>query len=257
MDGLSKRNVICQVSNAAMETPYEVHGILCNVAKGSPPALTVSEFLDGESSTITCTVHNAIPAPVIDIRVGNVLLSDALQTDLFNGSSHTFTSTAKVTKTNKLWTGKENCCTRKIIDDFGIADHSICKNISIKCDPTLYLNTTSPVNLPSDTTAVVKCSQSHKMDIQTFQFPVYTVLIASAVFCGLCILFVIGRWICLKRRKDNAVNTIENVENHSDTASDNGVLHMETEGVQYAVVQRQVSTLRIETQASNHVMTTA
>ncbi|XP_052806454.1 uncharacterized protein LOC128235693 [Mya arenaria] len=126
----------CQVSNAALETPYEVHGILCNVEKGSQPVLTLPEFLDGESSTTICEVRNVIPAPVIDIHVGNVLLSDVQQTDIFNGSSHTYTSTAKVTATNKLWNGKEMCCTRKSIDDFGIADHSICKNISIKYPPS-------------------------------------------------------------------------------------------------------------------------
>ncbi|WAR15272.1 hypothetical protein MAR_005377, partial [Mya arenaria] len=39
------------------------------------------------------------------------------------------------------------------------------------------------------------------------------------------------------------------VENHSDTSSDNGVLHIATEGVlQYAVVQRQAATQRIETE---------
>ncbi|XP_052786346.1 uncharacterized protein LOC128221784 [Mya arenaria] len=33
MAGQSRRNVTCQVSYAALETPYEVHGILCNVGK--------------------------------------------------------------------------------------------------------------------------------------------------------------------------------------------------------------------------------
>ncbi|XP_052806457.1 uncharacterized protein LOC128235695 [Mya arenaria] len=157
MAGLSRRNVTCQVSNAAIEKPFEVHGIVCNVEKGTPPVITVPVFLDGESSTPICEVRNAIPAPAIDIYIGNVLLSDVQQTDIFNGSSHTYTSTAKVTKTNKLWNGKEMCCTRKSFDDMGIADHSICKNISIKCGPTLYLNTTSPVDLYPNITVIVKC----------------------------------------------------------------------------------------------------
>ncbi|WAR11210.1 hypothetical protein MAR_036286 [Mya arenaria] len=38
------------------------------------------------------------------------------------------------------------------------------------------------------------------------------------------------------------------VENHNATLSDNGVLHIATEGVQYAVVQRQAATRRTETQ---------
>ncbi|WAR05313.1 hypothetical protein MAR_020682 [Mya arenaria] len=38
------------------------------------------------------------------------------------------------------------------------------------------------------------------------------------------------------------------ISEKTETASDNGVLHMETEGVQYAVVQRQAATQRIETQ---------
>ncbi|XP_052805084.1 uncharacterized protein LOC128234704 isoform X2 [Mya arenaria] len=136
MAGLSNRNVTCQVSNAAIETPYEVQDILCNVEKGSQPDQTVPEYLDGANSSTTCEVRNAFPAPVRDIHIGNVLLSDVQQTDLFNGSSHTYASTAKVTKTHKLWNGKEMCCTRKSIDDFGIADHSICNNISIKYPPS-------------------------------------------------------------------------------------------------------------------------
>ncbi|WAR04732.1 hypothetical protein MAR_020101 [Mya arenaria] len=38
------------------------------------------------------------------------------------------------------------------------------------------------------------------------------------------------------------------VENHSDTSSDNGMLHIATEGVQYAVVHRQAATRWTETQ---------
>ncbi|WAR30195.1 hypothetical protein MAR_003763, partial [Mya arenaria] len=57
-------------------------------------------------------------------------------------------------------------------------------------------------------------------------------------------------WIFLKRQKVNALNTVEIVENHSDTdtSSENDVIHIRTEGVQYAVVQRQPATQRIETQ---------
>ncbi|XP_052820528.1 uncharacterized protein LOC128246386 [Mya arenaria] len=318
MDGLSRRNVTCQVSNVALETPYEVRGILCNVEKGNPPILTVPEFLDGENSTTICEVRNAIPAPEIEIRVDKVLLADAQHTDSFNASSHTFTSLAKVTKANKTWNGKEMCCTRKIIYDIGIKDVSVCKHINMKCDPTMNLNTTSPVNLYPDITVTVKCyvddsdaegrwtlswkdenstvmkncnktdeclltlyyardgentytcnawktnellknsltvisartdgSQSYETDIHTFRFPVINVLIGAGVICGLCILFVIGRWIYLKRLKVNTTDTVEIVENHSDTSSDNGVLHIATEGVQYAVVHRQAATQRIETQ---------
>ncbi|WAR15674.1 hypothetical protein MAR_005779 [Mya arenaria] len=61
-------------------------------------------------------------------------------------------------------------------------------------------------------------------------------------------MFVIGRCLYLKRRKVIAINTVESVENHSDTSSDNGVLHIATEGVQYAVVQRQATAQRIEAQ---------
>ncbi|XP_052803226.1 uncharacterized protein LOC128233546 [Mya arenaria] len=239
------------------------------------------------------------------------------------------------------------CCTRKNIDDFGIADHSVCKSISVKYPPSnismvvktiqqkynesiCYINISCETNesnppcviewssniddlrhiginnrtygkhgghsfvsnaiyivthgmaggtitcstrcdhfsseLTKNYTVFFSGSQSNEKDIQTsfstFRFPVNNVLIGAAVFCGLCILFAIGRFIILKGRKDNAVNTIEIVEHHSDTASDNGVLHIETEGVQYAVVPRQASTQRIETQvnaiySNNHVMTTA
>ncbi|XP_052806462.1 uncharacterized protein LOC128235700 [Mya arenaria] len=315
--------------------------------KGSPPVLTVPEFLDGESSTITCTVHNAIPAPVIDIRVGNVLLSDALQTDLFNGSSHTFTNppsviSMSVNKIQKEYNDSVSICYKILscetnesnppcaidwpsnrddlryiaLSNETIVEHGSYRFVSnaiykvtngvaggtitcsTRCDhfsthltqnytvsfsggPTLYLNTTSPVDVPPDTTVVVKCtvldefnangqytlwwedgestiiktcnktdeclltlnhagdgeriffckkinpekvslkvlssvtkgSQSHEKDIQTlfstFRFPVNNVLIGAAVICGFCILFVIGRCIFLKRRTDNAVNTIE------------------------------------------------
>ncbi|WAR05412.1 hypothetical protein MAR_020781 [Mya arenaria] len=53
-----------------------------------------------------------------------------------------------------------------------------------------------------------------------------------------------ARCVCLKRRKVNKINTIEIVGNHNDTSSDNGVLQIATEGVQYAVVQRQAATQR-------------
>ncbi|XP_052806967.1 uncharacterized protein LOC128236138 isoform X3 [Mya arenaria] len=136
MAGLSRQNVTCQVSNAALETPYEVHGILCNVEQGSPPILTVPEFLDGENSTASCAVRNAIPAPAIEMHIDTVLLDDVLQTDSFQGSSHTFTSSAKVTKANIAWNGKEMCCTRKSKYEFGFNDISVCKNISMKFPPS-------------------------------------------------------------------------------------------------------------------------
>ncbi|XP_052809128.1 uncharacterized protein LOC128237575 [Mya arenaria] len=113
MGGLSRRNVTCRVSNAALETPYEVHGTLCSVEKGSPPVLSVPEFLEGENSSAICEVRNAIPAPLLEIHVDNVLLGDVQQKDLFNESSHTFTSTAKVTKSNNMWNGKRMCCIRR------------------------------------------------------------------------------------------------------------------------------------------------
>ncbi|WAR30183.1 hypothetical protein MAR_003751 [Mya arenaria] len=47
--------------------------------------------------------------------------------------------------------------------------------------------------------------------------------------------------------KVNALNTVEIVENHSDTSSENDVVHIRTEGVLYAVVQGQPVTQRIET----------
>ncbi|XP_052820502.1 uncharacterized protein LOC128246353 [Mya arenaria] len=410
MAGLSRQNVTCQVSNAALETPYEVHGILCNVEKGSPPLLTVPELLDGESSKAICEVRNAIPAPLIQIRVDKVWLADVQRTDSFNVSFHTFTSKATVSKTNKDWNGKEMCCVRKSKDDFGLNNVSLCKSISIRyppsqlsmfvnkiheysnnvsvcflniscetdesnppciiecssgtdslrnvyrndladgenwrnrsfsnvlynvtkymagatitcstrCDhfqsrlnktynvsisdiPTLYLNMTSPVVLHPNFKVTVKCfvddlnnsgqwdlwwedensteikacikaeeclltlsytvdgdkryicntrkprellrnsltvsssrtdgSESDVNDNQTFpstfRFPANDVLIGGGVFCGICIMSVIG-----------------------NTTSDNGVLHIATEGVQYAVVQRQASTQRIETQQSHDV----
>ncbi|XP_052806918.1 uncharacterized protein LOC128236102 isoform X2 [Mya arenaria] len=320
MAGLSRLNVTCQVSNAALETPYEVHGVLCNVEKGSLPVLTVPEQLHGERSSSICEVRNALPAPAIEIRVDKVLQANVQQIDLFDGSSHTFTSTATMTKTNTTWNGQQMCCTLK--RKFGLENVSECKNISMKCDPTLNLNKTSPVDLPPNKTLVVKCtvndcnaeglwtlkwedkhnsiiktcnkteeclltlnytgdgkktytcrawkslftlnisltvsssmsdvSQPHEKDNQTFsstsRFPLNNILIGTGVLCGLCILFIIGRCVYLKRRKVNEINTIEIVENHRDTSLDNGVLHIETGGVQYAVMQRQAATQRTGTQ---------
>ncbi|XP_052807049.1 uncharacterized protein LOC128236202 isoform X2 [Mya arenaria] len=95
-------------------------------------------------------------------------------------------------------------------------------------------------------------SQSKESGIQTFSltfpFSVNNVLIGTGVICGLCILFVIGRCVYLKRQMISTVSITENVENHSVPSSDNGVLHITTEGVQYAVVQRQAATRRTETQ---------
>ncbi|XP_052806026.1 uncharacterized protein LOC128235264 isoform X2 [Mya arenaria] len=136
MAGLSRQNVTCQVFYSALETPYEVHGTLCNVEKGNPPVLTLPEFLDGESSTTICDVHNAIPAPEIKIHVGTVLLADVDQTDIYNESSHTYTSRAKVTETHKTWNGKELCCTSRSKVDIGFKNVSICRNISMMYPPS-------------------------------------------------------------------------------------------------------------------------
>ncbi|XP_052819532.1 uncharacterized protein LOC128245434 isoform X1 [Mya arenaria] len=165
MDGLSRRNVTCQVSYAALETPYEVHGILCNVEKGSLPVLTVPEFLDGENSTAICEVRDAIPAPLIEIRVGNVLLSDAQQIDSFNGSSHTFTSKTTVTKTNQVWDGKEMCCDRKSKDDFGLKDVSVCKNISIRYPPSELSMSVNKIHEYSNNMSVCFLNMSCEMDV--------------------------------------------------------------------------------------------
>ncbi|XP_052806661.1 uncharacterized protein LOC128235913 [Mya arenaria] len=98
--GMSRRNVICQVSYFSLETPDEAH------ETGSLPVITVRELIHGESSISICEVRNVIPAPIIEVHVDNILLGDVQQTDTFNESSHTFTSSAKVTKANKMWNGK-------------------------------------------------------------------------------------------------------------------------------------------------------
>ena len=54
------------------------------------------------------------------------MLADVQQTDLLNGPSHTFTSTAEVTLTNEWWNGNEICRTRKSQHDYGL-------NISVNC----------------------------------------------------------------------------------------------------------------------------
>ncbi|XP_052806942.1 uncharacterized protein LOC128236123 isoform X2 [Mya arenaria] len=132
MAGMLRQNVTCQVSYSAQKTQYEVRGNLCNVETGSLPFLTVPEFLQRESSLYACEVRNAIPAPTIEIYVDKVLLGDVQQTDTFNESSHTFTSSAKVTMANKFWKGQEVCCTRSNRYDFGQKEVSVCKNISMK-----------------------------------------------------------------------------------------------------------------------------
>ncbi|XP_052786351.1 uncharacterized protein LOC128221790 [Mya arenaria] len=334
MAGLSRRNVTCQVSNAALETPYEVHGILCNVEKGSPPVLAVPEFLVGESSTAVCEVRDAIPAPAIEMHVGAVLLADVQQTDSFNTSSNTFTSRAKAKKINKSWNGNEMCCMRQSRDYLGLKAVSTCTNINMKFPPldlsitankiheysknvsvcflniscetnesnppcriewssdndnitivqsnnwtnggngsyrsvsnVLYTVTEDmaegtiscatkcdhfPSNLNKDYKIFFSGKKCQDNDVQTFSSifrnPVTNLLIGTGVFCGLCIVFAIGRYIFLKRLKVNAINTVEIVENHSDTSSENDVIHISTEGVRYAVVQRQPGTQRIETQ---------
>ncbi|XP_052819673.1 uncharacterized protein LOC128245519 isoform X1 [Mya arenaria] len=164
MDGLSIQNVTCQVFNAAVETPYEVHGILCNVEKDNWPMLTVPEVLDGESSTTICEVRDAIPAPLIEIRVGNVLLSDVQQTDSFYEISHTFTSIATVTKTNRDWNGKEMCCVRKCKADFGLKDVSVCKNISFRYPPTDLSMSVNAIHKYSNNVSVCFFNMSCKTD---------------------------------------------------------------------------------------------
>ncbi|XP_052806480.1 uncharacterized protein LOC128235717 [Mya arenaria] len=321
MAGRSRLNVTCQVSNEALETPFEVHGILCSVEIGSTPVLKVPEIIEGENSVAICKVSNAFPAPAIEIRVANILLANVQRNDSFNGYSHMFTSTATVALTNK-WNGKEMCCTRTSKYNFGLKIESVCENIPMEFCPTLNLNKKSPLDLPPNKTVVVnctvddcnanglwtlwwedehnsiiktcnrtkeclltlnytkegektyKCSARKHQDLlnisltvlssriggnkhhesadqifsSTFRFPVTIVLIGTGIFCVLCILLIIGGCVFLKRRKVNEVNTIEIDENNIDTMTDNGMLHIAMEGVQYAVVQRQAATQRIEPQ---------
>ncbi|XP_052806464.1 uncharacterized protein LOC128235701 [Mya arenaria] len=79
-----------------------------NKEEGSTPLLTVPKHLNGESSTSICEVRNAIPAPEIQILVGKDLISEIQQTDSFNGSSHTFTSTAKIRRQTFQCPSKQN-----------------------------------------------------------------------------------------------------------------------------------------------------
>ncbi|XP_052791012.1 uncharacterized protein LOC128224943 [Mya arenaria] len=132
MAGLSRRKVTCQVSNAALEKPYEVHGNLCSVEKGSLPVLTVPEQLHGETSTSICEVRNVFPALAIEIRIDKVLQADVEQINIFNGSSYTFTSIATMTKAHKTWNGKQMCCTLTPKYDFGLESVSVCKNINMQ-----------------------------------------------------------------------------------------------------------------------------
>ncbi|XP_052786356.1 uncharacterized protein LOC128221794 [Mya arenaria] len=82
----------------------------------------------------------------------------------------------------------------------------------------------------------MKGKQCQDNDIQTFssifRFPVKNLLIGTCVFCGLCIVLAIEK---------------------TDTSSDNDVVHITTEGVQLAVVQRQPATQRIGTQQPHNV----
>ncbi|WAR30196.1 hypothetical protein MAR_003764 [Mya arenaria] len=62
------------------------------------------------------------------------------------------------------------------------------------------------------------------------------------------LLLLTERCIFLKHQKANAVNTVEIVGNHSDTSSENDVIHIPTAGGQYEIIQTQSTAQRLETQ---------
>ncbi|XP_052785390.1 uncharacterized protein LOC128221027 [Mya arenaria] len=273
MAGRPRRNVTCQVSNAALETPNEVRGILCNVEKGSPPELTVPEFLDGESSTAVCEVRNAIPAPAIAIHVGTVLLSEVQQTDSFNASSNTFTSQARAAKTNKSWNANEMCCTRQSKDNYGLKAVSICQNINMKFPPSdlfisvnkiheyrnkfseFFLNMSCETN-ESNPPCTIKWSSDND-NITFVQSNSWTYGDNGSYRSVSNVLYNVtedmaGGTITCATKCDHFPSHLDKdykiYISETDTSADDDVVHITTQGVQYAVVQRQPVTQRIETQ---------
>ncbi|XP_052759630.1 uncharacterized protein LOC128202649 isoform X1 [Mya arenaria] len=265
---------------------------------------------------MSCETNESNPPCTIEWASVTDNLQYVRRSNWTNGDSGRFRSVSNVSfSVSKDMPGTITCATR--CDHFK-SHLNTTYTVTFQGDPTLNLNTTSPVHLYPTLTVTVRClvddndakgqwtlwwedenstemktcnktdeclltlhyardgeniytcnawksnvllkysltvisatadgRQSHETDIHTFRFPVINVLIGAGVIGGLCILFVIGRCMLLKRQKIDVINTVEIVENHSDTSSDNEVLHIATEGVQYAVVQRQAATQRIETQ---------
>ncbi|XP_052806479.1 uncharacterized protein LOC128235716 [Mya arenaria] len=236
MAGLTRQNVTCQVSNSALETPYEVHGTLCNIDPPSDLSISVNTMHHYSNNVsvcflnMSCKTDATIPPCIIEWSSDNDNVRYVRSINWTNGESGSFRYVSNVffNVTKDVTGGTITCSTR--------------------CD-----------HFPSHLSASydISCSGSHPHDKinQTSRFPVNKVLIGTGVFCGLYILFIIGigRCVLLKRRKVNAINTIEIVEHHRVTSADNGVLHIASEGVEYAVVQRQAATQGIETQQIHDV----
>ncbi|XP_052785503.1 uncharacterized protein LOC128221093 [Mya arenaria] len=111
-----------------------------------------------------------------------------------------------------------------------------------KSDEGTYRLTCNVAGYTNSVQLQILGSRSQENNIQTLssllRFPVNNLLIGTGIFCGICILVVIGGCLRLQRRKVNTVNTIEIIEHHSGALSENDLPHITTQGVQYAVVQR-------------------
>ncbi|XP_052805960.1 uncharacterized protein LOC128235223 isoform X2 [Mya arenaria] len=132
--------VTCKVSNDDYVHDLNSSAKLCYMEKGSDPFLIMPEYIYDENTTVGCEVSNVRPPAVIEILVDNQAI-DAIQKDLLNETSKTYTSKASILKIDKNWNGKKICCRRKATI-YGNME-STCKTLNIKYSPTeLIMNVT-------------------------------------------------------------------------------------------------------------------
>ncbi|WAR04575.1 hypothetical protein MAR_019944 [Mya arenaria] len=159
--------VTCKVSNDDYVHDLNSSAKLCYMEKGSDPFLIMPEYIYDENTTVGCEVSNVRPPAVIEILVDNQAI-DAIQKDLLNETSKTYTSKASILKIDKNWNGKKICCRRKATI-YGNME-STCKTLNIKCKfiCSTFLLLDSPTELIMNVTLASSNVTKQSIDVTCF-----------------------------------------------------------------------------------------
>ncbi|XP_052806136.1 uncharacterized protein LOC128235367 [Mya arenaria] len=123
-------NLTCTALYSANEDPVEFTARLCFVEFGTGPTLKEPSCFYGDRSTATCEVNDALPVPMIEIRLNEKKLK-VQQHDEYDRFKNTFSSKTTFITVDKEWNGTEMCCTSKIGNNMN--GRSICKPILMSC----------------------------------------------------------------------------------------------------------------------------
>ncbi|WAR06220.1 hypothetical protein MAR_021589 [Mya arenaria] len=80
---------------------------------GTGPTIRDPSCFYGDNLTATCEVNDALPVPMIEIRLDEKKLK-VQQHDEYERFKNTFSSKTTLTTVDKEWNGTEMCCTSKI-----------------------------------------------------------------------------------------------------------------------------------------------